>query len=404
MKRQFHIKIGDFAPAQTTRTLTPEGFLLCKDAKLAKAPQIRQYNAYEFGGIEGFSNDQVINVFTSDAELFNPATIQSFQGVDATDDHPPGNVMNAATWRSHHIGTVSNVRQEDGYLVADLLIKDSNIVQQIQSNQRLELSLGYAAELDLTGGTSPDGTPYQAEFKNIEGNHVALVQWGRAGPDCRIGDRNNQHIKPKGKSMEIKVNGIRFEIGDNQALADALQLQEQQLENLKAAKLKIGDKEFSLSSEVVAVQAVADSLQTENTQLKQQVVDLQANQVTPEKLEALANERATVIADAKKLNPDVKTEGASCEQIKRDAIAVKAGDALVGAILGAVAVGDAKPDQVDTVFRALLATASTTPAQNPLNDLFVGDGKNPNTPNGNGQQGNQSVGNSKANAWKQSFN
>lgn len=69
MKRQFHIKIGDFVPAQTTRTLTTEGFLLCKDAKLAKAPQVRQYAVYEFGGIDGFSNDQTINIFTSDAEL-----------------------------------------------------------------------------------------------------------------------------------------------------------------------------------------------------------------------------------------------------------------------------------------------------------------------------------------------
>lgn len=72
--------------------------------------------------------------------------------------------------------------------------------------------------------------------------------------------------------------------------------------------------------------------------------------MTPEKLEKAAAERATVIADAKALLPTVKTEGCTCEQIKREVIASKTGDNLVTAVLGGVAVGDAKPDQVDTVF------------------------------------------------------
>ena len=60
--------------------------------------------------------------------------------------------------------------------------------------------------------------------------------------------------------------------------------------------------------------------------------------------EQMAADRATVIADAKKLHPQVKTDGCSCEQIKRDVVTVKSGDALVKAIIGNVAIGDAKPD------------------------------------------------------------
>lgn len=84
--------------------------------------------------------------------------------------------------------------------------------------------------------------------------------------------------------------------------------------------------------------------------------------MTPEKLEQAAAERTAVIADAKALVPTVKTEGCTCEQIKRDVIAAKAGDALVTALLGSVSVGDAKPDQIDTTFRALSAVKSTTPS------------------------------------------
>ncbi|MGM7388882.1 DUF2213 domain-containing protein, partial [Acinetobacter baumannii] len=231
-------------------------------------------------------------------------------------------------------------------------------IDLIQNNERLEMSLGYGATLVLEQGLAPDGTVYQAKFINFIGNHVALVKYGRCGGDCRIGDK--QQTPPKGnKTMEVIVNGIRFNIGDNTPLADALKQQQEQLENMKAAKLKVGDKQFSIGDELGAIQAVVDQLHTDKTTLEQKVGDLEKNQMTPEKLEQAAAERTAVIADAKALVPTVKTEGCTCEQIKRDVIAAKAGDALVTALLGSVSVGDAKPDQIDTTFRALSAVKGT---------------------------------------------
>lgn len=169
--------------------------------------------------------------------------------------------------------------------------------------------------------------------------------------------------------MEVTVNGIRFDIGDNKPLADALKIQDEQLKNLKAAKLKVGDQQFSIGDELSAVQAVVDKLHTDKATLEQKVGDLEKNQMTPEKLEQAASERAAVIADAKALVPTIKTEGCSCEQIKRDVIAAKAGDVLVTALLGSVSVGDAKPDQINTTFRALSAVKGTQPS-NPVGDAL----------------------------------
>ncbi|MFV5372479.1 DUF2213 domain-containing protein [Acinetobacter pittii] len=360
MKNIYHFKVGDFAPSESTRSFTPEGYLKCVNVRLGKAPQVRQYYAYEFPNLEGFSADQTINVYTSAEELFKPAAIKSWDGADATDYHPPKNEINAANWKDYHIGYCENVRQEGEYLVGDLLIKDKDSIDLIQNNERLEMSLGYAATLILEQGTAPDGTVYQAKFINFIGNHVALVKYGRCGGDCRIGDE--KQTPPEGKTMEVIVNGMRFDIGDNKPFADALKIQQEQLENLKAAKLKVGDKQFSIGDELNAVQAVVDQLHTDKTTLEQKVGDLEKNQMTPEKLEQAATERAAVIADAKALVPTVKTEGCTCEQIKRDVIAAKAGDALVTALLGSVSVGDAKPDQIDTTFRALSAVKSTTPS------------------------------------------
>ncbi|AOA58267.1 DUF2213 domain-containing protein [Acinetobacter larvae] len=386
MKILYQLKIGDFAPSESSRSFTKEGYLKCVNVRLAKAPQVRQYYAYEFPSLTGFTADQIINVYTPAEELFKPEVVLSFNGVDTTDYHPPKNEINASNWKEYHTGTCENVRVEEGYLVGDLLIKDKNSIDLIQSNERIEISLGYGADLMLENGTAPDGTPYQAKFINFKGNHVALVKYGRCGGDCRIGD---EKPNPKGETMEVLVNGIRFDIGDNKPLADALKLQQEQLENLKAAKLKVGDQQFAIGDELPAVQAVVNTLQAENAQLKQQVGDLEKNQITPEKLDQVVAERAAVVADAKAIAPGVKTEGCSCEQIKRDVIATKAGDALVAAVLGGVAVGDAKPDQIDTVFRALSAVKATTPT-NAVGDALqtfqkqqVGDAD----PSANQQQG-----------------
>ncbi|WP_159137729.1 DUF2213 domain-containing protein [Acinetobacter pittii] len=366
MKTIYQLKIGDFAPSESTRSFTKEGYLKCVNVRLAKAPQVRQYYAYEFPSLEGYSADQIINIYTPAEELFKPETIASFNGVDATDYHPPKNEINASNWKDYHIGYCENVRQEGDYLVGDLLIKDKISIDLIQSNERIEMSLGYGAMLVVEQGTAPDGTPYQAKFINFNGDHIALVKYGRCGGDCRIGDEKQT---PKGKTMEVSVNGIRFDIGDNKPLADALKQQQDQLENLKAAKLKVGDKQFSIGDELNAVQAVVDQLHTDKTTLEQKVGDLEKNQMTPEKLEQAAAERTAVIADAKALVPTVKTEGCTCEQIKRDVIAAKAGDALVTALLGSVSVGDAKPDQIDTTFRALSAVKGTHPS-NPVGDAL----------------------------------
>lgn len=395
MKNIYLFKVGDFAPSESTRSFTKEGYLKCVNVRLAKAPQVRQYYAYEFPSLEGYSADQIINIYTPAEELFKPETIASFNGVDATDYHPPKNEINASNWKDYHIGYCENVRQEGDYLVGDLLIKDKISIDLIQSNERIEMSLGYGAMLVVEQGTAPDGTPYQAKFINFNGDHIALVKYGRCGGDCRIGDEKQT---PKGKTMEVSVNGIRFDIGDNKPLADALKQQQEQLENLKAAKLKVGDKQFSIGDELNAVQAVVDQLHTDKTTLEQKVGDLEKNQMTPEKLEQAATERAAVIADAKALVPTVKTEGCTCEQIKRDVIAAKAGDALVTALLGSVSVGDAKPDQIDTTFRALSAVKATHPS-NPVGDALhqqqqinAGDGK----PAGGGEEKTYS----KENAYK----
>lgn len=368
VKKLLYANIGDFAPS--TRTVQQDGFLFCKDARLAKAPQVRSYYVSELGSIDGYAPEQSINVFTDADTLFN--AMASFEHCDLTDYHPPNNVVNSATWRDYCIGMVSNIRRDGDYLIGDVLIKDNHAIQAVMSNHRLELSLGYRADLVLETGDY-NGTPYQAKFTNLVGNHVALVAFGRCGSECRIGDSGRQE-----NMMKIIVDGLSFDVADNEALKGAIEKQNAKIaefEQLKSTTLKVGDNAFKVADEHTALQAVIDTLVADGQAKDEQIKQLSENQATPEKVQAMAIELSNTVNDAKKIHADVKTEGCTCEQIKRNAVEVKAGDSLVVAILGDVAIGDAKPEVIDTAFRALVATAGTTQQQqNPLNPTTqVGD-------------------------------
>ena len=64
---------------------------------------------------------------------------------------------------------------------ADLLIKDANLISDVESGMLREVSCGYLCEY------VPDGSGYKQQ--NIRGNHVAVVPRGRAGHEVAIKDQ-----------------------------------------------------------------------------------------------------------------------------------------------------------------------------------------------------------------------
>jgi hypothetical protein len=87
-------------------------------------------------------------------------------------------------WRQYAVGHVTNVRRGEGdnadKVVADLVISDAAAIEAINSGLR-EVSCGY----DVTVEQVEPGVERQTR---IRGNHVALVDAGRAGPECAIKD------------------------------------------------------------------------------------------------------------------------------------------------------------------------------------------------------------------------
>ena len=162
------------------QALTPEGFLLCEAVPIARTGEM-YYGPGEVPVEAG--SDGIIRISREADEVFSADTIASYNGKPVTNDHPDDGVT-PENWKRLTVGVVQNVRRgtgiEDDLLFADLLITDAEGIKSVQDGKR-EVSCGYDAEYEQV-------SPGRGVQRRIIGNHVALVEQGRCGPRCAIGD------------------------------------------------------------------------------------------------------------------------------------------------------------------------------------------------------------------------
>ena len=177
---------------------TPEGYLLCVGVPVAKLGEMR-YTAAETG------DGELISVNTPEV-LFSAETAASFEGKPVTVQHPdPASEFFDVTpenWKAVAVGTMGNARAGTGddseHLLADILITDAAAIELVLNGLR-EVSLGYDAEHGEKDSNN------RAIRKRIIGNHVALVDRGRAGSTVAIRDS-----KPEEKMADKKTLGAWF--------------------------------------------------------------------------------------------------------------------------------------------------------------------------------------------------
>lgn len=170
----------------------PSGFLLCKNVPIARVGWM-VYGPGETP-IEVDPSTGLAYVQRDEDALFHPACIGSYMGSPVVDEHP-GKDVTADNWKELGQGfSTTNVRRGEGedadILIADLIITDAELITSVLGGKR-EVSCGYDADYEQTGVG-------QGKQTNIIGNHIALVEKGRCGPRCAIGDRAHQ---PKGNEM-----------------------------------------------------------------------------------------------------------------------------------------------------------------------------------------------------------
>ena len=158
----------------------PEGYLLCLNVPVARTG-IQEYLPEELG-LPGNGPPGFVPVYRPPEEVFSPETIASFEGMPVTNDHPPDGV-DIGNIRALQKGHAHNVRrgsgEESDLLLADLIITDPVLIDLILDGKR-EISCGYTYELCEENG--------QYIQRKIRGNHVAVVDAGRAGARVSIKD------------------------------------------------------------------------------------------------------------------------------------------------------------------------------------------------------------------------
>lgn len=189
------MKFHSFEQLSGRISRTPEGFIVAVDQPIARAGD----QIYAKGEIPIEPNKYgEIRVSRAPEVVFDPATIASFEGKPITIQHPE-EFVNASNWKDLAVGHVQNVRRgvgaDDDLLIADLLITDAEAIKLVDGGLR-EMSCGYDADYE-------ELSPGRGRQTRIAGNHIALVERGRAGPEVAIRD-----AAPKEKTAMSKARDL----------------------------------------------------------------------------------------------------------------------------------------------------------------------------------------------------
>lgn len=164
-----------------TRSLTPEGYLLCANVPVARTGMMI-YGPDEVPVSAG--PDGLIRISREEDQVFSDEFLASLNGKSVVDDHPDVDV-DPTNWKQLTVGVGMNPRRGTGFqsdlVIMDLLITDQNAIKQVQEG-KVEISLGYEADYE-------EIQPGYGRQVGLIGNHIALVEKGRCGPRCAIGDQ-----------------------------------------------------------------------------------------------------------------------------------------------------------------------------------------------------------------------
>ena len=316
---------------------TPEGFLRVK-ARISRTG-IQEYLLSELspkdtpGHLSTLPGDSIVRLNRTATDVFHSESLATISGAPVTDGHPPCFVHdeNRALYsRGSAVGTPT---VDGDFVVAELLIKDSALIDKIKSGVK-QISLGYDLSVDWTQGLDDRYGVFDGFQRDIRVNHVAVLQQGRGGSRVRIFDK--QFNTKDTKMLTRLIDGISVEFSDQGAeVVDKLQA--------AIADLKVDVKE--------AKQKLVDaSAKTETLEGEIAVKDARIKELDDQDLDALVTARLTVVDESRQLSSELDPAGKSLHEIKTEAI--KACDENLN-------LEGKSEDFVEGVFRALLAAAKS---------------------------------------------
>lgn len=194
-------------------------------------------------------------------EVFHWESIDSFKMLPMTNDHPTDavDIENIKEFQVGYSG--EEVRTSEYHLSIPIVITDKNTIEDCQISGKRALSGAYSVDLEMKSGVWM-GVPYNAIQRNIRGNHIAVVDIGRAGDDAvmkfdSIGfslrgkiqndSGENKNLHRRNDDMKtIKRDGVEYQA--DQKIIDLLTDAEKNLEKLKVDHDELKDEKTKIEA------------------------------------------------------------------------------------------------------------------------------------------------------------
>lgn len=320
------------ADAISARTLTAEGFLDVR-ARISRVG-VQEYYAFELGDLfldrDPFS---IVKVYRPADEVFRPSAMDSFAKKPVTINHPWEGVT-ASNVKEVQVGFSGERMERDGlFLAGSLRIQDAGAVNRVQRGEG-ELSAGYTCDITRESGEF-EGERYDAVQRNIIGNHIALVDAGRCGPLCRVGDRAPKMVLDKASKQDCGCK----ETANMNAVTPAVQLQAKSYDGKSFQIDAVGALLFDMQTTALAeakklvekhegtIAALTSTHDAAIKKLEKELADAKALQMDATKLDQAVAARSALIGDARKILGDkFDFKGKTDAEIRKAAVVKDLGD------------------------------------------------------------------------------
>lgn len=269
-------------------------------------------------------------------DITSEFTVNSAKGKPVTDNHPPvsdskGLVtpQNASKYVKGSLGDSITVSREDGivYLDGFETIYDQALIDKVERGEQVELSIGFDCDIDDTPGEYK-GERYDSAQRNIEINHIAHVDRGRAGENCRAyldgadddtavmtehkDERSNTMPKPRTDEKGFFAYLRKYFTDEDDTTPPAGDKNAAPAKSAEGGEPADTDATEQLKAQIEALKIML----AEKTKELEELSKTAKAATAPETLDALIAARTKLVDAARAIIPDVKTDGMKDRDIK----------------------------------------------------------------------------------------
>lgn len=253
-------------------------------------------------------------------EVFHADSLATLASAVVTNDHPPRSAPDYGFVTSENSKRLSighnknDAHQNDRHLDMTLVITDGDAIRQLTGGNKRQISPGYTTDLDFTPGVY-NGERYDAIQRNIQYNHIAVVQRGRAGESVRLHldsdalEVSGVEDKPKTQDekpmAKLTIDSVDYDC-PAQTQQAVVKDQNKRSDALKGAK-----------DETAELQVKLDVAEAKAVELDKKIVELESQRADEADIRAAVKERTSLEATACKiLGTEVKLDELDAADIK----------------------------------------------------------------------------------------